>query len=331
VANFSQQLPTYYTINVTANPADGGTVTGADSYVEGSTATLTATANEGYTFTNWTKNGNVVSTNATYSFTVTENASYVANFTLNTYTITALVNPENAGTVTGAGTYSHGETVTLTATANEGYSFVNWTENGTVYCTNATCVSTAAGDRTLVANFEEVTSTVTQTSNFTAGYNWWTAEVDITLAQLEEALGANGLVIRAQNGQFVTYDPDLGWGGNLKSIELGKMYKIQMASDAEVTVEGDVIDPSSHAITLAPGNNWIGFIGTQSLSVNNAFVNLEATDGDVISAQDGKFATYDAVLGWGGRLQALEPGHAYTYNSKATSSKTFTFPSNSKL
>ncbi len=172
---------------------------------------------------------------------------------------------------------------------------------------------------------------VEQTSVFIAGYNWWTAEVDITLAQLEEALGANGLVIRAQNGQFVTYDPDLGWGGNLKSIELGKMYKIQMASDTEVTVEGDVIDPSSHAITLAPGNNWIGFIGTQSLSVNNAFVNLEATDGDVISAQDGKFATYDAVLGWGGRLQALEPGHAYTYNSKATSSKTFTFPSNSKL
>ena len=66
---------------ITARPnlADGGTVTGAGLYYYGTTCTLTASANYGYTFRNWTKNGEVVSTDASYSFKVTNNASYVAN------------------------------------------------------------------------------------------------------------------------------------------------------------------------------------------------------------------------------------------------------------
>ena len=70
-------------ISVIANPADGGSVTGSGYYQVGQTCTLTATANENYTFVNWTKNGNEVSTNAVYSFTVTETATYVANFSEN--------------------------------------------------------------------------------------------------------------------------------------------------------------------------------------------------------------------------------------------------------
>ena len=69
-----------FEITAIANPAEGGTITGAGSYAEGSTCTLTATANTGYNFINWTKNGTVVSTEQSYSFTVTEDASYVANF-----------------------------------------------------------------------------------------------------------------------------------------------------------------------------------------------------------------------------------------------------------
>ena len=87
-------------ITVSANPAEGGTVTGAGTYEPGATVTLTATANEGYTFTNWTKNGVVMSTNATYSFTVSTAAAYVANFTLNSYTITATANPTEGGIIT---------------------------------------------------------------------------------------------------------------------------------------------------------------------------------------------------------------------------------------
>ena len=73
--------PTYYTVSASANPTAGGTVTGAGSYASGTTCTLTATPATGYEFTKWTKNGSQVSTNASYSFTVNANATYVANFT----------------------------------------------------------------------------------------------------------------------------------------------------------------------------------------------------------------------------------------------------------
>ena len=91
-----------YDVTVSANPAEGGIVSGEGTYDAGATVTLTATANEGYTFTNWTKNGTVVSSNATYSFTVNaaNSGAYVANFTINSYTVTVTANPAEYGTVT---------------------------------------------------------------------------------------------------------------------------------------------------------------------------------------------------------------------------------------
>ena len=73
--------PTYYTVSASASPTAGGTVSGAGSYASGTTCTLVATPATGYEFTKWTKNGTQVSTNASYSFTVSANATYVANFT----------------------------------------------------------------------------------------------------------------------------------------------------------------------------------------------------------------------------------------------------------
>lgn len=75
----TSQIPTY-TISVSANPANGGTVTGGGGYTYGQSCTVNATANSGYTFTNWTQNGNVVSSNASYTFNVTSNCTLVANF-----------------------------------------------------------------------------------------------------------------------------------------------------------------------------------------------------------------------------------------------------------
>ncbi|MBR5725822.1 MAG: dockerin type I repeat-containing protein, partial [Muribaculaceae bacterium] len=162
VANFELKS---YTITATADPIEGGTVTGAGTYNHGATATLTATANTGYTFINWTEDGTVVSTEQTYSFSVTEDASYVANFELNSYTITATANPTEGGTVTGAGTYNHGATATLTATANTGYTFINWTEDGTVVSTEQTYSFTVTEDASYVANFELNSYTITVTAD----------------------------------------------------------------------------------------------------------------------------------------------------------------------
>ena len=162
VANFTLNT---YSITATADPTAGGTVSGANTYNHGASCTLTATANPGYTFVNWTKNGTQVSTNASYTFTVTEAGEYVAHFQQQTYTITATANPSIGGTVSGANTYNYGQSCTVTATANTGYTFANWTENGTVVSTNASYTFTVEANRNLVANFSNITYTITVSAN----------------------------------------------------------------------------------------------------------------------------------------------------------------------
>ena len=72
--------PVKYTVTATVNPAEAGTVEGAGEYEENAEATLIATAAEGYEFVNWTVAGEEVSTDATYTFTVTADVEVVANF-----------------------------------------------------------------------------------------------------------------------------------------------------------------------------------------------------------------------------------------------------------
>jgi hypothetical protein len=70
------------------------------------------------------------------------------------YTVTATASPVNGGTITGAGTFDEGTNVSLEATPEAGYQFLNWTENGIEVSTSAIYDFVLSGDRSLVANFE---------------------------------------------------------------------------------------------------------------------------------------------------------------------------------
>jgi hypothetical protein len=164
VANFQAQTQNY-NISVTASPRDGGTVTGGGSYQQGQSCTVSATPNSGFTFTNWTENGNVVSTNASYTFAVTGNRILVANFTMQTYTITATADPINGGTIAGTGAFNNGESCTLTATPATGYNFVNWTKNGVQVSTNATYTFTVTESAAYVAHFQIQSFTISLSAN----------------------------------------------------------------------------------------------------------------------------------------------------------------------
>ena len=72
------------------------------------------------------------------------------------YEIQASANPEGYGVVTGAGNYAHASEATLTATPNDGYTFINWTENDVEVSTDASYTFTVTAARNLVANFEEI-------------------------------------------------------------------------------------------------------------------------------------------------------------------------------
>jgi hypothetical protein len=60
--------PKQYRLSVTASPTADGTVSGAGTFAEGSSVTVTATPNSAHTFVNWTQNAKVVSTSASYTF-----------------------------------------------------------------------------------------------------------------------------------------------------------------------------------------------------------------------------------------------------------------------
>ncbi len=484
-------------ITATANPAEGGTVNGGGTYELGDDCTLTATPNTGYAFANWQKDGTVVSTEATYTFTVTENATYTANFTaIPQYTVTIapndveggavafggrgnrdeltydfedgwqgwtalkgsdgtsshnwmhnteytaydsngnLITPEchnsssgmmlsesyiSASTSGGSGTavypdnylvspqirlggsitfyaasrmsnypaetfyvvvsesgnnstsyfthtllevtltdnswneytvdlsaysgmgyvairhyncydqhllyidditivegevetgetsatYYEGATCTVTASANEGYRFVNWTENGTAVSTEATYSFTVDGDRELVANFGQE---VTQTSALSAGSNWWTPTVDVTLTDLETALGTNGLLINSQSDGFAEY-ANGAWSGTLTELVARQMYKIQTNGEVSLVLTGTAV--ANVSLSIASGYNWIGYTGTQAADIATALGNIGVTpeSDDTITDENGNTATYDGSS-WSGSLTTLQPGQGYIY------------------
>ena len=123
--------------------ANGATVSRQSNAIAGLTGntgdlTLTADVAGDYVFT-WTFETN------TLTVTYPE---------LPTYTVT--VTAEN-GTVTGDGEYEENTEVTLVATANEGYEFVNWTAGETVVSTENPYKFTVTADVALVANFKLIT------------------------------------------------------------------------------------------------------------------------------------------------------------------------------
>lgn len=109
-----------YTITATCN-SQQGTVSGSGVYVEGTLVTLTATAYEHYNFTQWT-DGN---TDNPRKITAERDATYTAEFAIDQHSITATCDPQQ-GSITGTGTYDYGTQATLTATANKGYEFLQW-------------------------------------------------------------------------------------------------------------------------------------------------------------------------------------------------------------
>lgn len=75
-------------------------------------------------------------------------------YTVVKYSVALSSSPSAGGTVTGGGEYGKFATVTVSAAANEGYEFVNWTEDGVEVSTDPDYTFTAEKDRNLVANFK---------------------------------------------------------------------------------------------------------------------------------------------------------------------------------
>ena len=200
---------------MSASPSAGGTVSGGGTFAAGSSRTVTATANSGYSFVNWTQNGSQVSTSASYTFTLNSNVTLVANFTpAAQYTVAVSASPSAGGTVSGGGTFAAGSSRTVTATANSGYNFVNWTQNGSQVSTSASYTFTLNSNVTLVANFAPVQYTVAVSASPSAG---GTVSGGGTFAAGSSRHGDRH---RQQRLQFCQLDPEREPGQPIRKLQV---------------------------------------------------------------------------------------------------------------
>ncbi len=155
VANFALDQ-----VTLTASSGDGGAVStpgeGTFSYAYGTAVPVTATAEPHYHFVNWTGTAvtaGKVASETSASTTVTVDAAYtlVANFALDTYSLTITASHGSVTRTPDKASYAYGETVTLNATATTGYEFDRWAgdQSGT---TNPVTLA-MDGNKTITANF----------------------------------------------------------------------------------------------------------------------------------------------------------------------------------
>ena len=177
-----------YTVTVTSANDSMGTVSGGGEYAFGSEVTITATAAEGYRFVSWSDGD----TNNPRIITLTGDTTFIANFTLDNYTVTVTSANDSMGTVSGSGEYVFGTEVTITATPNEGYRFVSWNDGNT----NNPRTIKITENATYIAIFEEgvgiesrdILSELTFYPNPTSGTITFN-RTDITKIEVMDAMG----------------------------------------------------------------------------------------------------------------------------------------------
>ena len=166
---------TTYTLTYTAGAHGSISGTTPQTVAQGGSGTaVTAQANTGYHFVNWSDSSTA---NPRTDTNVTANISVTANFAPDSSTYTLTTSTGSGGTVTTPGVgsfgpYNSGQVVNLVATPNANYHFVNWTGNtGTINNPNAASSTiTMNGNYSITANFAQDSGT-TYTLTYTAGAN----------------------------------------------------------------------------------------------------------------------------------------------------------------
>lgn len=257
-----------FSVHVSAEPSIGGTVAGGGTFAEGDTCTVTAIANTGYNFVNWTENGTQVSTEAEYAFAVINNRNVVAHFTSLEYTITATTDPVEGGVVEGSGGYNYGDECTLRATANDGYDFVNWTkEDGTQVSTNTTYRFTVTETATYIAHFQLKSFTISVSANpaeggFVEGGGTYEYGQSCTV-RVTEATGYH-FVNWTENGEQVSSDAEYNFtvtnDRNLVANFTSQQYNITVTANptngGSVIGDGTYYEGEQCTVTATPADGY---------------------------------------------------------------------------
>ena len=169
---------TYYTLTLQADPSGGGSfnLNAMSNHAEGETFWVQANRASNFTFVEWTLDGEVISTNYRFQYTMPAHAvTLIAHYT---YTpgspsepsepdipakpvyanlwLTAQPSGGGSFNISSGTTYEVGSSVRVQANPASNFTFVNWTQNDEVISESRTfnCVMLAGADANrLVANF----------------------------------------------------------------------------------------------------------------------------------------------------------------------------------
>ena len=321
-------------LNTTAWPVNSGTIlrksegVGArmrrtnpdeNSALYGSTVILEATPENGYEFSNWTLNGEVVSTEKEFRSTALGDMNVVANFTKKSYNV-EITSDSDQGSISGAGTgiYEFGTQLRLTAQPDEDFVLKEWLVDGKPVEGNGTLVVTVDGAKTVSAVFERVY--YRQSMDMARGWNWVSSYLGETLDLGAISEFANRIV-----GQFdeVIRDPLYGMVGGLQ-LTAGQTYKIEASRAFTNTFRGHLFDITATPLQVHKGWNWLAYPYMEQLSV--AAVVKNAEEGDYLASQTG-FSEYSGGI-WEGTLDVFVPGSGYMYKSVSDKTLEFDFSSN---
>jgi hypothetical protein len=169
------------TLTVSKSGTGAGSVSGtgiscgsdcSETYTDGTSVTLTASANTGSSFASWT--GCNVANGNTCTVIMSENKSVTATFNLGSYTLTTSKSGTGSGIITATGiscgsdcseSYTYGTSVTLTATAGTGSTFSSWT--GCDSTSSNTCTVTMTANKSVSASFAITQRTLTTSKSGT--------------------------------------------------------------------------------------------------------------------------------------------------------------------
>ena len=169
---------------------------------------------------------------------------------------------------------------------------------------------------------------IEQTTELKKGWNWVSLYVkpdDMNVKKVFSNVANKLEMVKGQSQEegFIIHEGFL-WAGSMKEISASRMYSVKMSADQELSLIGSRISPENQKITIVQGWNWVGYYGSQVISVTDALAGMNPQNGDIIKGQSG-VAYYDNFE-WNGSLKTLEPGHGYMIMSTTKAERQFSYP-----
>lgn len=269
-------LPQYSKLYLSSSPSEGGSfnISTGNRYEVGSSIYLRAYSNSNFTFKNWTENGEIISTSASFNYVMKEgdpklvaNFSYtpgnpsepgVAKFKRKLYLSS---NPSSGGyfNIGSGNEYEEGSSVYLRAYSNQYYSFKNWTINGEVisdsYAFNYLMPST---DVTLVANYT---------------YTYDPSDPDEPNKPSTEGISIYGMTEKIVKGQTINYPILFENNVAAKGIVVDVQFPFGFSIDTNnVTISGRGSDHNLSILDLGDNNYRFSLIGEDAFVGDNGKV-----------------------------------------------------------